>query len=212
MFPPFLYLNKRGREMKEVWKAIKGFDGLYEVSNLGRVRSKNPYRNQTGEPRILKQFTANHGYLIVHIRRKTYLVHRLVAEAFVDNPNNYPMVNHKDENKHNNIPENLEWCTKSYNVTYYLNFDTSRKKEYGDRFKRKPSPMTQHIARKNVRPCRQATLDDKTVKIFESPTQAALETKIAIDGILGACKRNSTTNKIRKRKKSTSYGYIWEYV
>lgn len=99
--------------IKEVYKAVKGFD--YEVSNTGQVRNV-----KTG--RILKQQIERNGYCRVCLCkngfRKLFLVHRLVAYAFIPNPNNLPEVNHKDECKTNNRLDNLEWCTGKYNVNY----------------------------------------------------------------------------------------------
>ena len=105
---------------EEVWKPIKDYEGLYEISNLGRVKSLN-YRG-TGKGKILKNIKDRKGYLKVCLtkngRHKIFRVHRLVAEAFIPNPNNYPIVNHKDEVPSNNCVDNLEWCTYAYNNTY----------------------------------------------------------------------------------------------
>lgn len=109
--------------LNEIWRDIKGYEGKYQISNFGRVRNV-----KTGK--VLKLYPNEKGYLRIHIGKKQYRVHRLVAIAFIPNPNNYPDVNHKDENKQNNfvyidengnyVPElsNLEWCTKSYNHSY----------------------------------------------------------------------------------------------
>ena len=106
--------------MKEIWKDISGYEGLYQVSNLGDVRSLNYRRN--GELKLLKQATNKQGYKQISLYKngkiKTYKVHRLVAIAFIPNPNNLPVVNHKDENPSNNNVNNLEWCTVAYNNTY----------------------------------------------------------------------------------------------
>lgn len=106
---------------QEIWKPVKDFEGLYEVSNFGRVRS---FEKGCNHPEmILKPIVKSDGYTLVnlyyaHRKFKARYVHRLVAQAFIPNPNNYPQVNHKDENKQNNRAENLEWCTAHYNWHY----------------------------------------------------------------------------------------------
>ena len=102
--------------MEEIWKDKKDYEGHYQVSNFGRVKSI-----KFGKEIILKQ-SIRHGYYYVCLSKngivKTYNVHRLVAEAFIPNPNDYKEVNHKDENPQNNIVSNLEWCDRLYNVRY----------------------------------------------------------------------------------------------
>lgn len=102
--------------MEEIWKDVVGYEGLYEVSNLGNVRSLFRYKKQ------LKWNVSNSGYATVELFRdkisKRLLVHRLVADAFLSNTHNFPIVNHKDENKLNNNVNNLEWCTQGYNLAY----------------------------------------------------------------------------------------------
>ena len=102
----------------ERWKPIFGYDGMYQVSDLGRVRSK-----KYGRWKMLKPRKTNCGYLRVMLCKdgnpKNYLVHRLVADAFIPNDNIFnDQVNHKDENKKNNRATNLEWCDCRYNNTY----------------------------------------------------------------------------------------------
>lgn len=114
--------------MKEIWKNIMGFNG-YQVSNLGRVRSLKTYK-------ILKQTTNSQGYKTLGLCKRskisTFLVHRLVADAFIPNPDKLPCVNHKDENPSNNCISNLEWCSYKYNINYgtciYRIIETKRKK------------------------------------------------------------------------------------
>ena len=114
----------------ELWKDIKSFEGLYQVSTLGRVRSLDKYidvkiRNVDKvlkRGKILKPAYDKDGYLRVSLckngKRTNFYVHRLVAEAFIPNPLNLPVINHKDEVKDNNYPYNLEWCTDEYNTNY----------------------------------------------------------------------------------------------
>lgn len=107
--------------MEEIWKPI-GYEG-YEVSNLGRVKSykydkingkiMNPYKNTKGYLQIDLQLDGRKRENRVHLS-----VHRLVAIAFIPNPDNLPQVNHKDEDKTNNCVDNLEWCTNDYNAHY----------------------------------------------------------------------------------------------
>ena len=110
--------------MQEVWKDIPGYEGLYQVSSLGRVKSlerdTKRLRPQHIRERMLKP--RNGGYLQVYLadagKREAVYIHRLVAQAFIPNPDNKPIANHKDGNKHNNSVENLEWCTHQENVLH----------------------------------------------------------------------------------------------
>ena len=114
--------------MKEEWKQIEGYEGMYEVSNFGRVRSvarivKASYGSQRNAySRVLKPYTNRLGYQYVVLSKDgktlTRSLHRLVAMAFIPNPNEYSIINHKDENPRNNRADNLEWCTQMYNVHY----------------------------------------------------------------------------------------------
>lgn len=115
--------------MEEEWRDIKGYEGLYQVSNLGRVRSldrkfiKSNGRMHSRKGKVLAPNTNPKGYFFVNISDINHKItptriHRLVAEAFIPNPNNLPQVNHIDEDKSNNSITNLEWCTNRYNTMY----------------------------------------------------------------------------------------------
>lgn len=119
----------------EIWRDIEGFEGLYQVSNKGRVR------NRFG--RIIAQETIKGGYLRVHLWKNGLSYHKLVsvlvAKAFIPNPHNYPQVNHIDEfDKTNNSVENLEWCTLEYNINYGTRNERCSMAQLNDPNKSKP--------------------------------------------------------------------------
>lgn len=101
----------------EEWKQIKGFEGLYEVSNFAQVRNSKGHILKSA---IKKGHSTNYNVVSLYKDGKghTKTIHRLVAEAFIPNPDNLPCINHKDEDGTNNLPNNLEWCTKQYNTNY----------------------------------------------------------------------------------------------
>ena len=153
-------------ENKEEWRAIKGYEGLYEVSNTGRVRTI-----KKGSPYVLKMYD-KFGYKDVMLwknnKMKNKRVHRLVAEAFIPNPNLYPIINHKDENPLNNSVWNLEWCTAKYNSTYGRAQD----------WKFKPIKMINTI--------------NKDVKLYKSIAEASKDLNIPTTTIVNVLHRNST--------------------
>ena len=107
-------------QIREKWKPVKGFEGLYEISNLGRVKSLG--NDKLRKEKILKPDKTKKGYLLVSLwrngKQKSFRVHRLVAEAFIPNPEGLPEINHKDEVKTNNCVSNLEFCDRKYNINY----------------------------------------------------------------------------------------------
>lgn len=162
--------------MIEVWSDVLGYEGLYEVSNFGRVRRNG---------KILKPAMMRNGYLRVDLYKngiaKHSALHRLVALAFLPNPDNLPYINHKDEDKTNNSIDNLEWCTPLYNS----NYGKSRQK----------------ISESKYKPVLQYDLNGKFIKEYPSIQKAAEELSISATHISHVCKgsRNKTG------------GYIWKY-
>lgn len=163
----------------EVWKSVVGYEGLYEVSNLGRVKSSTRVLSQAKSKRT--------GYVSVCLskngKHKMYLVHRLVAIAFIPNEQEYPQINHKDENKANNRADNLEWCTAKYNNNYGTVKDRISKKNKISKCK----PVVQ---------LRNGTI----IAYFPSSISAK---HIADPGHIGKC-----CNGIRK----TAGGYQWAFA
>jgi hypothetical protein len=120
----------------EIWKDVIGYEGLYQVSNLGRVKSLARYKIGKGNAlykvyeRILKYKPRSYAYKVVDLykdsKSKSCRVHRLVAMAFIPNPNNYPIVSHLDNDPTNNKVENLEWATQSLNIQHCINSNRGR--------------------------------------------------------------------------------------
>ena len=145
--------------MQEDWKDISGYEGKYQVSNKGRVKSILFINNQTvkKQDKIMKQQLRNN-YLIINLskngKRKQYSRHRLVAQEFIKNPNNYNIVNHKDYNTQNNNVNNLEWCTQKQNIIHSVCHMKgkvhirTRKELYGITYRKKYSNYEVTIKRK----------------------------------------------------------------
>lgn len=129
---------------EEIWKDINGYEGYYQISNYGNVRSLDRYINYTDgrikffKGKRMKSHSSSFGYLCVKLSKDgtayhTFL-HRLIAEAFIPNPENLPVINHKDENPTNNSIDNLEWCTYEYNNSYN-NLIERRSKNFKNKFR-----------------------------------------------------------------------------
>lgn len=170
--------------MKEIWQNIPGYEGLYQISNLGRVKSfKQSTKYHKTKEYILTPSIGYHGYCQVTLygnTRKKFLVHRLVAGAFIPNPDHLPAVNHKDEDPTNNRADNLEWCTTEYNNAY----GTAKIRRIDTKSK----------------PVEQLTLDGKIIAIYRS-------SRIASE-LLGI---NLGTFKDYIRRKVPCQGYCWKY-
>jgi len=137
-------LPSERRKMEEIWKDIEGFNGRFAVSNKGRVLSKaryinRPYGKTFKEDYILKPHKNHKGYLAVDLdKKKNKVIHRLVALAFIPNPENKPQVNHIDGDKTNNNVENLEWCTNQENQIHAVRMGLNDHSKYESGKPKKP--------------------------------------------------------------------------
>ena len=153
------HVRKAVSELTEVWKDIKGYEGLYQVSDMGNVKrvEHEDYKCRQGYRVLKERFLKpciSRGYKKVCLykdnKQKPFFVHRLVALTFVENPNDYPQINHKDENRMNNNASNLEWCTCKYNINYGTKIQRQREtlirknKERKVRNERLPKNQTEY--------------------------------------------------------------------
>lgn len=187
---------------QEIWKDIKGYEGLYKISNLGNVMSL--HYGRTNQPNLLKpQDDHKRGYLKVGFHKngeyKTFSVHRLVAETFILDKTNFKsmpdedrslidlndlVVNHKDEIKTNNNVENLEWCSEKYNRYYGTNIERQVLKRYV--------------------PINQFDLNNTFIKRWDSTKEAS--------EVLNIGRKNISDCLCCRGNRKTAGGYIWRYA
>lgn len=189
----------------EKWKPIKGFDG-YFISSFGRIWSNKQ------KARFMEPHDAGRGYLMIglYIKNKAYhkLVHRLVAEAFIENPLNLPQINHKDEDKHNNRADNLEWCTQKYNINYGTGkqrmADSQRgvpkSEELKQKIKEKRKFQDMSFLCKSVWMCDKDT--HEKIMRFDGINKAAIAIK-------GSEKYRGMIKNVLHGRAKTGYGYWW---
>lgn len=175
----------------EQYKDIEGYEGMYAVSNKGRVKSLNYH--QTGEEHIMTPSTIRGGYLQVHLKQKGHLIHRLVANAFIPNPDNKPEINHKDEDKTNNNVENLEWRTHEENCNY-----GTRNKRVGEAITNR-SDLSMPVD----------ILDKQGEFIRQFPSASEAERWLRTNGFPKAAHQNISD--CCKDKRNTAYGFKWRY-
>lgn len=196
---------------REEWRDIPEYEGIYLISNLGRVKrlplgKQWPYRRTHNN--IRKQKIKNNGYLMVNLSKdnkvRWYQVHRLVAMAFIPNPGHLPFVNHKDETRTNNRVENLEWCTHQYNVNYGTARERMVKTKAANPEMRK---VWQRVGEKNSRAVRQLTPNGEYITTFRSMKEASEVTGVSLSTIVQHC-NGRIGNKINRPIRKYKFEYV----
>ena len=225
--------------MQEEWKDIRDYEGLYQISNMGNVKSLGRWVNYKNkgkkwqEGKILKPLVDKEGYLKICLWKNGYIkhfrVHRLVAQAFIPNPKNYPQVNHKDENPSNNFVKNLEYCDAKYNSNYgtrnkriaekmkgkKLSEETKRKlseahrgkknhmygKHLSEEHKRKISEKQINHPKKSKPVLQINTKTGEIIRVFPSAMEVERQLGYKHSNIVNSC----------RGKFKSAYGFKWQY-
>lgn len=187
--------------MEEEWKDIQGYEGIYKISNCGRIKSllrfnnmskDNTMRGYYRKEKILKPSANNSDYLYIFLckngKKTMKTIHRLVAETFIPNPNNYEQVNHIDGNKQNNRMDNLEWCTRKHNMQEAFRIGLVKRPRGAKH------PLSMRV--------NQYDLSGNLIKEWGCLKEIERELNFGHSNISNCC----------KGRYKSAYGYIWKYV
>lgn len=203
--------------MEEIWRDIPGYEGKYQVSNTGEVKSLN-YRG-SGKTKLLKQHCDSKGYKHVSLykngKKKVYSVHRLVAMTFIPNPNNLPIINHKDENPSNNNVNNLEGCTYEYNLNYGTRNERASEsmcgennpfygKHFSEEHKKKMSEAKKGKDNPKAKSILMYDREGNFIKRFDCIADT--------NEYFGKDRSSSSINKCLSGRTKTAYGYVFRYA
>ena len=184
----------------EVWKDVKGYEGLYKVSNTGKVKSF-----QRNREKLLSDKYYENGYLRASLsknnEKKKVLIHRLVAETFIPNPENKPEVNHIDGNKKNNNASNLEWCTRCENVKHA--WKTGLNEEHREKLSKTAYKTVNKLWEKNKKPVIQMDLDGNFIREFDSAKEAF--------EYYGIKRLQTSISACCTGRRKTAHGYKWKF-
>ena len=186
--------------MDEIWKDIEGYEGLYQVSNWGRVKSLSNSKARNEKILVPRK---NKAYFRIRLTKygkyKDVFVHTLVASAFIPNPHSYVVINHRDENGLNNKVDNLEWCTQKYN----LNYGTAKQ--------RISKRLLEYNSIRN-KPINQFDLSGNFIRTYASACIAEKETGISSSSIKKCCNGGYMHSRYKKWYRLThAGGYIWKF-
>lgn len=198
----------------EIWKDIPGYEGLYQASTLGRIRSLDRVIEVKIDGMVQKRSILGtilcgghngHGYLFVYLCRngkaKRYYIHRIIAKTFIPNPQNYPYINHKDENPGNNCVDNLEWCTQKYNANYGSHIEKVRAYMLSDKNPNRGKPRPEKFKEKVRKPILQLDRDGNVIREWDSARTAGTVLGIFPQVITAVCKGRCLSYK----------NFIWKY-
>lgn len=197
--------------MKEEWREVVGYEGLYQVSNYGNVKSYDRYVNCNGgkrlsKGRILKKVLNSDGYHVVCLHKDGKQcegkVHRLVAEAFIPNPDNKPCIDHINRNRTDNMVENLRWVTPKENSNNELTLQSIRGENAYWFGKHHKEEAKEKISKRNRKGICQCDLDGNVIRTYKSSVEASNELH---------CVPTAIRNCLRGRSKSCM-GFTWKYV